>query len=154
MPRTQEDLESWTDARWYDESRRKSDEEWLAEMRELITKEHHPLINPYQQGMAARFLRLLVAAKVDVELERHRKMRAIGIATAILIATIVLMAVVPASAAPRCTDGTKWSRSFGKCVHPPYDYMAVCKDGSSSVMAYVKGACRGHGGVDHVQLRR
>lgn len=67
------------------------------------------------------------------------------------IAVVTLTQPVLAATKHACHDGTYWSRSYGQCIARPYKQIAICKDGSSSVSAWVKGACRGHGGVDHIQ---
>lgn len=70
---------------------------------------------------------------------------------AVIFLSFLLMLASPAFA--KCTGGTYWSKALGQCVHRPYNQVAVCRDGTSSVFAYVQGACRGHGGVDHVQKK-
>lgn len=70
---------------------------------------------------------------------------------AVICLSAMLMLSAPAFA--KCTGGTYWSNSFNECVHRPYDYVAVCKDGTSSVMAFVPGACSRHGGVERVQKK-
>lgn len=71
---------------------------------------------------------------------------------AVLFLSFMLMPLSTAIAKP-CTDGMFWSKALGQCVHRPYNQVAICKDGTSSVFAYVQGACRGHGGVDRVQKK-
>lgn len=72
---------------------------------------------------------------------------------AVIFMSVMLMPLSTAIAKP-CTDGMYWSKAFGQCVHRPYNQVAICKDGTSSVGAWVRGACRAHGGVDHIQMKR
>lgn len=73
-----------------------------------------------------------------------------------IIAAILIIAALqqaPSALAARCSADTYWSKSLSQCLHRPYNWVAICWDGTTSAAAYVPGACRGHGGVDHIQKR-
>jgi hypothetical protein len=73
---------------------------------------------------------------------------------AVIFLSVMLMPLSTAIAKHPCRDGMYWSRRYGAMCRPAlYSQMAICRDGTSSVFAYVQGACRGHGGVDHVQKK-
>jgi hypothetical protein len=76
------------------------------------------------------------------------------LATVVAVLLLVMMPITAVAAAHPCHSGTYWSKAYGKCVAKPYNQVSICRDGTSSVSSWIRGACRGHGGVDHVQYKK